>query len=226
MSGVAQAALGGGRSSLAGWGWPFTSWLLTSLFTCWACFVSADAAAEIPLSSTERSGSLSVAPSGQWRYPDDRPSWIDAAPTLSGEVHRWPVNASPSSTVEISRHALDVQLRAAAETYVEMLLDSAEAPAVIALQDAWIRARLAPARSYEGSVHAGDETLYEAAAELHFDAASRDEIRRLWQSHQVRHRMISLGAITFGGTLALLMLTATLSIVAHRAERRVESSGR
>ncbi len=165
------------------------------------------------------SGSLSVAPAGELRYPEDRPLWIDAGPVLTGKVHRWPVSSSPSSTVDLSHRSLEVQLRAAAETYIETLLDSPEAPAVVELRDDWIQARLVPDRRYSGEIYVGDEVLYEAAAELWFDSESRAEIASRWTSHQVRQRMIGLGAMTVGGTMLLLIATAGLSIIARRAER-------
>ncbi len=164
-------------------------------------------------------GVLSVGPADELRYPDDRPAWIDAGPELDGQVHRWPVSSPLSSTAELSRRALTVQLRAAAETYVETLFDSPDAPAVIPLQDRWIADRLADDRSYEGEVLAGDEVLYEAAAELRFTAKDRAWLQTQWDSHRVSQRMVGLGAMTAGGTVLLLMATAGLSVIARRVER-------
>jgi hypothetical protein len=174
----------------------------------------------------DSTGELSVAPAGELQYPEDRPAWIDASPALGGKVHRWPVTSSPSSTAELSRRALEVQLRAAAETYLETLLDDPEAPQVVALSDDWITARLNPDRSYEGTVQSGDEVLFEAAAELRFEPADRAWIQSQWNSHRVRQRMIGLGVISVGGTFLLLLSVAGLSLVARRAEQRVETAAR
>jgi len=163
---------------------------------------------------------LSVGPADELRYPDDRPAWIDAGPELDGKVHRWPVSSPLSSTAELSRQALLVQLRAAAETYVETLFDSPEAPAVIPLEDHWIAERIADNGRYEGEVHSGDEVLYEAAAELRFTVEDRRWLQELWDAHRVGQRMVALGAMTAGGTALLLMATAGLSILARRSERR------
>lgn len=164
-------------------------------------------------------GELSVALGEELRYPADRPTWIDAGPELDGQVHCWPVNSPPSSSAELSRRALTVQLRAAAETYLETLFDSPDAPDVIPLADDWIAERIADSRSYEGEVYSGDEVLYEAAAELRFTTADRRWLQAQWDAHRVSQRMISLGAMTAGGTVLLLMATAGLSIIARRVER-------
>lgn len=208
---------------------PWCRWRAAALWLVMLCMLavvmhqdSAAAAAQEQASS----GSLSVAPGDELRYPEQRPAWIDEGPRLGGPLHRWPVNSSPSSTVELASQSLEVQLRAVAEMYVETLLDSPDAPAVVSLHDDWISARLSPDHQYEGEVYRGEEVLYEAAAELQFDEQSRREIQGRWDAHQVQRRIVGLGAMTLGGTMLLLMTSAGLSILTRRAERRVEHPAR
>ncbi len=176
----------------------------------------AETAPSAPVGKAE----LSVGPFDELRYPADRPAWIDAGPELDEKIHRWPVSSPPSSTAELSRRALAIQLRAAAETYLETLFDSPEAPQVIPLEDDWIAERQADDHYYEGEVYSGGEVLYEAAAELRFTAKDRRWLQAQWDSHLVSRRMVGLGAATAGGTVLLLMATAGLSLVARRLERR------
>lgn len=204
--------------------WPAAALWLAMLFVL-ATALPQPSAAGPPQAQAQQeatSGPLSVAPGDELRYAEDRPGWIDEGPRLSGNDHRWPVSSTPSVSVELAQRSLEVQLRAAAEMYIETLLESPEAPAVVSLQDDWISARLEPGRRYDGEVYRGDEVLYEAAAELVFDETSRGEIQARWDAHQVHRRIVGLGAMSFGGTMLLLMTTAGLSILTRRAERRVE----
>jgi len=176
--------------------------------------------------TAEATGSraLSVAPQssiGKVTYPPGRPAWVDESPNLIDDVHRWPVVSTPASTAELSRQALDAQLRAAAETYIETLLGEADSPAVIALEQSWIESHLAAERQYEGQVYAGDETMYESAAELLFEPADRQWIESRWKAHQVGHRLVGLALLTFLGGLILFVMTAGMSMVARRAEQRI-----
>jgi hypothetical protein len=173
---------------------------------------------------TTGSRALSVAPQsgiGKVTYPPERPAWVDALPNLAEDVHRWPVVSTPASTAELSRKALDAQLRAAAETYIETLLGDADSPAAIALEPAWIESRVSVDRQYEGHVYAGDETMYESAAELLFEPADRQWIESRWKSHQVGHRLVGLALLTFLSGAILFVMTAGMSMVARRAEQRV-----
>jgi len=166
---------------------------------------------------------LSVAPinPGSLTYPPSRPSWVDQSPDMSADLHRWPVVSTPSSTAELSRQALSAQLRAAAETYVETILDETDASSIITLDDAWIESHLSADHQYEGEVFAGDEVMYESAAQLLFEPADRTWLLSRWQSHQVGERLVNLAILTFLGGTLLFVTTAGMSMVARRAERRV-----
>ncbi len=169
---------------------------------------------------------LSVAPSSatSFTYPPNRPSWVDQSPDMSTDLHRWSVVSTPSSTAELSRQALSAQLRAAAETYVETILGDPAAASVVKLDDAWIESHLSADHQYDGEVFAGDEVMYESAAQLLFEPADRQSIQTQWKSHQVGERLVNLSILTFLGGTILFLTTAGMSIVARRAERRVTQS--
>ena len=175
------------------------------------------------VASESASKPLSVAPSaaGLLTYPPNRPSWVDQSPDMSADLHRWPVVSTPASTAELSRQALLAQLRAAAETYVETILDETDAASIITLDDAWIESHLSADHQYEGEVFAGDEVMYESAAQLLFEPADRQWIQTRWKSHQVGERLVNLAIVAFLGGTMLFVTTAGMSIVARRAERRV-----
>jgi len=134
------------------------------------------------------------------------------------------VVSTPSSTAELSRQALSAQLRAAAETYVETILGDPAAASVVKLDDAWIESHLSADHQYDGEVFAGDEVMYESAAQLLFEPADRQSIQTQWKSHQVGERLVNLSILTFLGGTILFLTTAGMSIVARRAERRVTQS--
>ena len=170
---------------------------------------------------------LSVAPqasSAAFTFPPDRPSWVDQSPDMNADLHRWPVVSTPASTAELSRLALAAQLRAAAETYVETIVGETDAASIIPLDDAWIESHLSADHQYEGEVFAGDEVMYESAAQLLFEPADRQRIETRWNSHQVAGRLVNVAILTFLGGTILFVTTAGMSIVARRAERRVTQS--
>jgi len=180
--------------------------------------ITTDQAASKPLSVAPQSSAATIT------FPPDRPSWVDQSPDLSADLHRWPVVSTPASTAELSRQALSAQLRAAAETYLETILKETDAAAVITLDDAWIESHLSADHQYEGEVFAGDEVMYESAAQLLFEPADRRWIQTRWNSHQVAGRLVNLAILTFLGGTILFVATAGLSIVVRRAERRVTQS--
>lgn len=177
-------------------------------------------------SSEPAASELAVAPltPGSVTYPPQRPEWVEQAPDLTGDLHRWPVVSTPASSPELSRLALQAQLRAAAETYVETLVKDEAAASVVMLDDNWIADRLSADHHYDGEVDVGGETMYESAAQLLFEPADRQWIEKRWQSHQVTDRLVQVAIFTVLGGTFLFVLTTGMSMVARRAENRVTSS--
>jgi hypothetical protein len=164
---------------------------------------------------------LSVAPSDYREYPKDRPDWIDAAPSLTGVPHRWPVASAPCRTEDLAEESLEVNLRAAVETYVETVTGEAEAGVIVKLDDDWIEKHRDKSQRYEGTIKEGDETLFEEATVLVFTPEDQNYIKHLWQQHHVTQRLGALGILSVGIVAALVSSAAGLSIVTRRAERRV-----
>lgn len=176
--------------------------------------------------SDQPSKPLSVAPGDPSlvTFPDDRPDWLGHSPDLSADVHRWPVVTTPMSTPQLSREALTAQLRAAAETYIETVLGDAESASMILLEDAWIESHLSADRQYEGKVFAGQDIMYESAAELIFEPSDRQWIQSQWKSLQVGERLVRITILAVFGGMLLFFTTAGMSLVARRAERRLAQS--
>lgn len=153
--------------------------------------------------------------------PATRPDWVDAPPVMTGDVHRWAVVSTPASTAERSRQALDAQLRAVAETYIETLLNEPDAISVISIDDAWIRDHVSADRQYEGKVSVDGEEMYESAAELLFEPADREWIDSQWKSHLIGQRLVAAGILIAIIGMFLFVVTAVVSMIVRRAEQRV-----
>jgi hypothetical protein len=179
--------------------------------------------AAVAATSERPSKPLSVAPgdSAQFTFPENRPEWLLQSPELSGQVHRWPVVTTPASRPELAREALAAQLRAAAETYIETILDDPGAASAITIDDAWIESHLSVDHQYDGQVFRGDEVMYESAAMLLFESADRQWIEQQWQASQVGQRLVNVIVLTILAGTLLFFTTAGMSLVARRAERRV-----
>jgi hypothetical protein len=182
------------------------------------------AADENANASVTKPAELSVAPSTHREFPTDRPAWVDAEPTLETTPHRWPVVSTPCRSEALAEESLKVNLRAAVETYIETITGSVESAPIIALDDQWIQDRRDASKQYRGTIKEGDETLYEAATVLVFDAEDEQMIRNRWQQNLVSHRLGALGVMGAGLITLLVGTAAGLSMVTRRAEQRVAKS--
>lgn len=144
----------------------------------------------------------------------------DDTPTLEGDVHRWPVRSQPASTPELSRQLLQVQSRAAVETYLEKLFASPDAAASILPDDAWIEGHLAPDLLRHGEVRQGDVVLYESAGVLLFDEQDRLWLRERWRAHQVEGRLKWVTALAIPTVLLAILLLSVASKWVYRVEQR------
>lgn len=193
-------------------------WLLIAgMFTAPVSLVHADEPA-----TGNRSASAKAVASVD-AEPQDVPSpptWLEDTPTLEGDVHRWPVRSQPASTPEMSRQLLQVQSRAAVETYLEQLLDSPDAAASLSPDDAWIAEHLDPARVWHGEVRQGEEVLYESAGVLLFDEQDRAGLREQWRAHLVDGRLRRVALLAVPTVLLVIVLLSVASQWAYRVEQR------
>jgi len=190
------------------------AFLVTNLRVCDAADDGDDTK---PSGSTE----LSVAPSSHQEFPKERPSWVDEAPSLTGNVHRWPVTSSPCSDESLCAIGLKVSMRAAVETYIESITADETSSEVVTLTDDWIESRRDKSKQYLGTVKTGDEVMYEAATVLVFDSDDQKLIKQLWRQNQVSQRLAVLGILSGGVVFVFVGISATLSMVTRRAEQRV-----
>ncbi len=190
------------------------AFLVTNLRVCNA---AGDGKPETSTGTTE----LSVAPSSHREFPEERPSWVDEAPSMTGDIHRWPVTSSPCSAESLCGEGLKVSMRAAVETYVESITGDETSSNVVTLTDEWIENRRDKSKQYLGTVKNGDEVMYEAATVLIFDTDDQKLIKRLWRQSQVSQRLAVLGILSGGVVSVFVGIAATLSIVTRRAEQRV-----
>ncbi|WP_164101517.1 hypothetical protein [Candidatus Laterigemmans baculatus] len=173
---------------------------------------------------------LSVAPLNQVTYPEDRPEWVDAPPSLgsfragdlgegseAGAVDVWPVKSLLRPTAEEARESLEVQIQGAAAAYAERFLGTDRAqqlppsvPLVPELET------LPAADRYAGTATLGDQTVYEEAARLRFDEAYRQRLAKQWQQAEVGSRLKWLGVAGGGGLVVLLSATGLVRRTARR----------
>jgi hypothetical protein len=168
-------------------------------------------------SASAKAAVPAVAESGDVPSP---PAWLEETPILEGDVHRWPVRSQPASTPEMSRQLLQVQSRAAVETYLEQLLDSPDAAASLRPDDAWIADHLAPDRVWHGEVRRGEEVLYESAGVLLFDEQDRVWLREQWRAHLVDGRLKRIALLAIPTVLLAIVLLSVASQWAYRGEQR------
>lgn len=191
--------------------------LIAGLFTALVSLVQADEPATSGRSASAKGGAAMVAESVDVPSP---PAWLEEAPTLEGDVHRWPVRSQPASTPEMSRQLLQVQSRAAVETYLEQLLDSPDAAASLSPDDAWIAEHLDPERVWHGEVRRGEEVLYESAGVLLFDEQDRAGLREQWRAHLVDGRLKRVALLAVPAVLLVIVLLSAASQWAYRVEQR------
>lgn len=171
----------------------------------------------------EAAAALEVTFEGQAVYPDDRPAWLDDQPTTSDSLDTWTVVTPPLSTPELCGEALRVQLRAAAETYLETLLDDPQIASQLHLDDDWIAERISAEHRYRGSVGGGLQPRHEAAAQLHFLPEDRQWLLRQATELEQRKRLRQLAVVTTAGGCGLFGFTAALSLWRRRVELRSSS---
>jgi hypothetical protein len=164
---------------------------------------------------------LSVAPTSHQEFASSRPNWVDASPSLEGDVHRLPVTSIPCRTESLCEDALKANMRGAVDNYIETLTGSEESSGLILLDDQWISEHRDKSKYYIGTVLKGEETLYESATELVFEKEDQEMIQRLWRRHQVNERLAILGFVSGLVVTSLIGVAATLSMVTRRAEQRV-----
>ena len=170
---------------------------------------------------------LSIAPADHVTYPDDRPEWLDDAPELAGDPHRWPVVTLPVATEEEADTLLEIMLPGAVASYMEEHFDRSQAVDQVDVSADWIQEALV-AQRYAGTVTQGDgEQRFEAGVLLVLDASDRQNLRHRLDEVVVRKRLVGIGSVTAGlmvplvaGTMFFGMLSRVQSGVSRSRQKR------
>ncbi|MCG8649089.1 MAG: hypothetical protein MI861_04615 [Pirellulales bacterium] len=193
-----------------------------------ACFVllllaqaTVQGADENPVAedSQAKPGQLSVPPLDHIIYPEDRPEWVDARPSLDELPHTWVVISGPSETPEQSVNDLKLVQRAAVETYLKGLPGADGRSDFFPITDQWIEDELA-VRRYSGELTQGGDKRYEDAVELRFDQSTRQQMLTALKNVEVRNRLGALGVLVSSGLVGLMCSSAFFGFWSRRVERR------
>ncbi len=161
---------------------------------------------------------LSVPPLDHVDYPADRPKWLDQLPSFGGDFDSIVVVTEPAESAEAAGEELRWMQRAAIGNYVAQTLDSPDRYDVYLPDEETIDRELV-ARQYTGVVTIGDETHYESATELRFDAKQKQAIEDAWKNVEVGQRLKALGGLASLGLVALMCTSGLIGVVSRRFAR-------
>lgn len=158
---------------------------------------------------------LSVAPLDHVVYPPDRPQWLDQSPSLGGDVDSVVVVSEPALSAKAAADELRWMQRAAIATYVSQLAGWPGPSDVDTPDDETIDRDLV-ARRYDGVVTVGDETRYESATELRFDAEQRARFAEAWTNATVARRLKTIGGLASLGLVTLFCTGGLIGVISRR----------
>lgn len=164
---------------------------------------------------------LSVAPSTHVEFPENRPQWLDAPPTLDGDVHVWSVVCTGRETVKRCDADLKDLRRAAVGSYIQFLTGSVS-DETFPINDDWIENELITDR-YVGTCVIGDTELKEVAIRLEFDQDTQKKILASHRNREVGERLAATGAFIGFGFVLLICASSLLGIVSRRVQKREAS---
>ncbi len=175
------------------------------------------------INSAKEPAPLSVAPLDHIEYPEDRPDWVSAAPSLKEFPHTWVVVSGPSDTPEESAADLKLMERAAIATYIKGLPGADGRFDFYPITDEWIENELV-CRRYAGQLTEGGMERYEHAVELRFDKETQKQMLASLKNVEVRERLGAIGVLVFTGLIGLICSSAFVGMLSRRAERRASGN--
>jgi len=167
---------------------------------------------------------LSVAPSSFEQFVPPKPEWVDSIPADDGDAQLIPVTSVPCKLKSDCEESLIINMRGAAENYVESLIGPQVSETTVEFDDQWLLRHRSSDHRYEGTMIRGDETYYQVATMLRLTQSDDQWIRDQWRRNQAGQRLIILGGGVLTTVIALIALTMMLSSVTRRAEQRVTTS--
>lgn len=151
-------------------------------------------------------GAGSTEPESAAQSPDSaRPGWVTAEPVRDAEVHTIVVSSGPHVHIEDCPQALDRQIKAATDEYIQRYIGHEAAPRILDLDLKYINKHVrTPGRFYHEQRDSAVGPMQTSYAQLEFDEEFRHEINRRWQDEVAKSRLLFTGLLG-GGILALLV---------------------
>lgn len=178
----------------------------------------ADTESDVATEAKE-SAQLSVPPFEHREYPDERPEWLSQKADAEGEIHRMVVVTEPCETVSESKDRLTIAIAATLNGYAAEHFGSYHHTKMLPIDNPKTLDGLI-SRSYEGSLTAGGQTMYESAAELQITPEIRAEIQDTRKRARVGRRLKAMGGLMIGGFLLLVTGTMVAGGVSRHVQRK------
>lgn len=179
------------------------------------CFVlGGRAAAEEAAPVLDSADSTVPLPSGDAEEPvrfitrieyltENRPDWLDAPPSLEGDVHFVSVKAGPYFKVRECLRDLDDEIRLAAQEYIDESVGTRRASTLITYSLDVIKDRLVQGEVFQEKLITSVGVMNQAHARLKFDRAFRNELEDRWNRIRAGSRLLQTG---MGAGIVLLMI--------------------
>jgi len=155
------------------------------------------------------------------RTSGDRPGWVTAGPALVDGVYRMTVSSGPWSSVPECQHALDEEVLAATNNYINEYLGNPQAASLVNISPNYLRQHVRKTEHAEIVDSPAVGQMHQLHAQLEFDERARADFERMWRNAVVQDRLWYIGG---GGALVLALLATLYGYL--KLEMRTDSAGR
>ncbi len=141
---------------------------------------------------------LSVRPEDTVRIigVENRPSWVNAEPVRTGDVHSTVVCSHPRIKKRDCRLALARKMKEVTDEYINEHLESPIAAALLQYDSDYVRSHLiAPENIYEETVESSMGQMHQIHALVEFDTVFQSKIARRWSRLVAKSRVVNLGLV-------------------------------
>jgi hypothetical protein len=136
---------------------------------------------------------------------EPRPAWVDRAPGLSDGVYAMVVSSGPYVSVPECQRALNDEILAATNHYIDEYLGDEHAASLVNLPPGYLRQFINKMEYAEVVESPSVGRMHQLHARLEFDDRARSDFQRLWRNAVVQDRLWYTG----GGAALVLALLAT-----------------
>ncbi len=151
----------------------------------------------------------------------DRPAWVSAGPALIDGVYRMTVSSGPWSSVPECQHALDEEVLAATNNYINEYLGNPQAASLVNISPNYLRQHVRKTEHSEIVDSPAVGQMHQLHAQLEFDERARADFERMWRNAVVQDRLWYIGG---GGALVLALLATLYGYL--KLELRTDSASR